>query len=580
MATGKQEAQRQRDNMSARRTDQGSKEVFSEEEEKRSTEENYEEMMWEVTSSTTARRKLPGTRQHDKEVISKIPETVDDFLRNFLRRHGLSRTLNSFETEWYSSVHKHLTGSVAAASPCVFFIPDALTHRQLIQNELETVSMEADQLKKEVLVAGENLVRLQRERDFHRLQYRRVAEDKNRLIEDLKKLKVHLESFKPALKQLEDKYQAALRQKMHISLEKERLQNATEVRLKEQRTRISKSSAKSTKTRQQRPIEFPVYSSLVNPSGDQVDYKHLREVTSLSLSSSIRAHKLPISCIELHPRSQIAVSTSDDCTWRLWALPAAGEKVGQLVLTGEGHSDWLSDCSFHPDGSKLATTSGDSTVRLWDFYCGCCILTLTGHGQPTWGCSFHSSGHFLASSSADRTTRLWDLNSECCHLTLRCHTASVNSVCFLPLSNHLLTCSADKTVVMWDARLGVCTASFHGHQHPCNHAAFNLAGTIAASCDTHGVVNLWDPRKPGLALAMLDVGPLAANQVAFSPTGKMLAVASSDSLVRLVEVDTCVVSSLPGHSDAVQSVKFDHMGETLVSAGSDGVINIWTEKLQ
>lgn len=129
---------------------------------------------------------------------------------------------------------------------------------------------------------------------------------------------------------------------------------------------------------------------------------------------------------------------------------------------------------------------------------------------------------------------------------------------------------------MWDARLGVCTATFHGHQHPCNHTTFSLAGNAIASCDSRGIIKLWDIRKPALAAATVDTGPLAANQVAFSPSGKMLAVASSDAVVRVVEVDSCMVSCLSGYSDAVQSVSFDHKGESVMSAGSDGVINIWS----
>lgn len=216
-------------------------------------------------------------------------------------------------------------------------------------------------------------------------------------------------------------------------------------------------------------------------------------------------------------------------------------------------------------------------VRLWDFSCGRCVLVLSGHCQPTWGCSFHSNGCLLASCSADRTAKLWDLNSQRCRLTLRRHTASVNSVCFLPLSDLLLlTASADKTLAMWDARGGVCTTIFHGHQHPCNHAAFTLMGNIVASCDSHGILNLWNIKKPALPMSTIDVGPMAANQLVFCPSGKRLAVASSDSLVRIVEVDSCVVHTLSGHRDEVQSVMFDDKGGTVMSAGSDGVINIWS----
>ncbi|KAG7221233.1 hypothetical protein INR49_017450 [Caranx melampygus] len=331
--------------------------------------------------------------------------------------------------------------------------------------------------------------------------------------------------------------------------------------------------SKKPQTRCPQGSQFLTYSRQVNLKMAQAQAPTWRDPNSFSLSCSIRAHKLPISCISLHPRKLILASASDDCCWRLWEL-FPGEKVGQMLLTGEGHSDWLSSCSFHPDGSKLATTSGDATVRVWDFSQGSCVLTLSGHSQPTWGCSFHSCGHFLVSCSADRTAKLWDLNSEICCLILRRHTASVNSVCFLPLSNLLLTCSADKTLALWDTRQGVCTTTLHGHLHPCNHASFSLAGDLIASCDSHGAVKVWDIRKLLSPVTSVDTGPLGANQVVFSPSGKRVAIASSDRLVRLVEVGSYAVSSLSGHSDAVQSVTFDLSGQTVMSAGSDGLINL------
>ncbi|KAM6975673.1 sperm-associated antigen 16 protein [Tautogolabrus adspersus] len=527
-----------------------------------------------ASSASASRRKCEPPKL---QIIPKIPEAVDDFLRNFLRKLGMSRTLSSFEAEWYASAQKLQTESLRMTSAGVSFIPDALTHRQLLHSELQEVHRETDLLREEVLAAGERLVRMQRETDFHRLQYRRVQEEKNRLIKDFKKLKKHLESYEPALKQLDEKYQTALSKKMLISLEKERVKSSTNAppnqekpQMKKERSiksgdRADKSPEKSTKTR---------YPKFPDPHLAQVSFETCK--SSFSLSCSMRAHHLPISCIDLHPRKLVLASASDDRSWRLWALPADGEKVGQMVMTGEGHSDWLSGCSFHPDGAKLATTSGDSTVRLWDFSRGCCVLMLSGHTQPTWGCSFHSCGHLLASCSADRTIKLWDLNRESCHLTLRRHTASVNSVRFLPFSDLLLTCSADKTLALWDAKVGICVATFQGHQHPCSNAAFSLAGGIAASCDTGGVIKLWDIRKPSSATATVEAGQQAANQVAFSPSGKTLAVACSDGLVRLVDVTSLVVSSLSGHSDGVQSVTFDHKGETVISAGSDGLINVWS----
>ncbi|XP_040013034.1 sperm-associated antigen 16 protein [Xiphias gladius] len=572
--------------MSARREEMAGE---RESEEVSPEEEDFEEAVREAASVPAARGKsgLPEPR-----IIPNIPEVVDDFLRNFLRRTNLSRTLSSFEAEWYSSARKPPTATLTPGTPPTgtLFIPDALAHGRLLQSELERVRAETDLLRQEVLAAGESLARMQRERDFHRLQYRQVSEDKRRLLEDFKQLKKHLESYEPALRQLDDKYQAALRQKTLIGLEKDRVQNASDARLDREKAQIKKvrsikrcdntdkPPAKSPKTRHPKESEFPICSGHVDPHLAQARSGKWNNPRSFNLSCSLRAHKLPISCISLHPREAILASASDDRSWRLWALPADGEKVGRMVRTGEGHSDWLSGCSFHPDGSKLATTSGDRTVRLWDFSQGCCVLTLSGHSQPTWGCSFHSCGHFLASCSADKTAKLWDLNSRRCRLTLHRHTASINSVCFRAFSDLLLTCSADKTLALWDARSGVCTSTLHGHLHPCNHAAFSPAGDAVASCDSRGVVNLWDIRRPASAVAAVDAGPLGANQAMFSPSGKTLAVASSDGLLRLVEVDSCAVSSLSGHGDGVLSVTFDHRGETVMSAGSDGLINVWSAR--
>ena len=61
-------------------------------------------------------------------------------------------------------------------------------------------------------------------------------------------------------------------------------------------------------------------------------------------------------------------------------------------------------------GTRLATSSGDATVKIWDFAKARCVETFTDHTQAVWGCSFHSCGDFLATCSMDGTSKIWDLN--------------------------------------------------------------------------------------------------------------------------------------------------------------------------
>lgn len=80
-------------------------------------------------------------------------------------------------------------------------------------------------------------------------------------------------------------------------------------------------------------------------------------------------------------------------------------------MSGEGHKDWIADCDFHPKGAHLATASGDSTVKIWDFAKGQATMTLSDHTQGVWSCAFHDLGDFLATSSLDHTTKLWDIHT-------------------------------------------------------------------------------------------------------------------------------------------------------------------------
>ncbi|XP_056302663.1 sperm-associated antigen 16 protein [Danio aesculapii] len=523
-----------------------------------------------------------------KHPVPKIPEVVDDFLRNYLVNMGMKRTLNCFQTEWFEMKHKGLIKNQTE------LIPDAYVHNQLLDNELKIVQKERDNYKQAAFEAGETIIKLQRERDFHRMQHKRVVQEKNRLIEDVKKLKKHYASYEPALRQLNDKYQTAVRQKMLVSLERDRafsqVQNL-DGSLRSSQTQTALKPAKSPQERaktQRSPekgahlpcddarkhpkdSEFPS-STRLNPYLPQIKalFSPNTKSANLSLSNSFKAHTMAVSFLALHPRKMIVASSSDDQLWRLWAIPK-----GEMIMTGEGHTDWLSSCSFHPSGDFLGTTSGDATVKVWDFAQSRCVLSLEGHLHATWACSFHSCGDFVASCSMDNTAKVWDLNSERCRCTLRGHVDSVNSVSFLPFSNILLTCSADKTLSLWDARAGLCSQTFYGHKHSCNYAAFNITGDTIASCDSFGVVKLWDVRNVS-AMVSMDTGPHPSNQVAFSPTGRVLAVASNDGSVKTVEVASLHVSSLTAHDDAVQSVTFDHKGEYLVSAGSDGAIHIWS----
>nr|XP_034994797.1 sperm-associated antigen 16 protein isoform X2 [Zootoca vivipara] len=512
-----------------------------------------------------------------KHSLSETPEVVDDFLCNFLIRMGMNRTLDCFQTEWYELMQRGVL-----EPKDIGYVPDAYTCNQHLERENKYLKKEMESYK----IAA--------------------------------KLKTHYASYEPLLKQLSEKYELLLREKMLTSLERDRvvgqiiglqatlrslesgsyiqipvtkagrkseredgLQGPSQKALKEAKEQkvntgtgvnpydSAKDPTKQMGKRYPKDSEFPE-DIQVNPYLARAK-ECLRPLKSgmYRLSNTLKVHDLAVSCLALHPRKDIVVTGSDDRLWKMWAFPN-----GNIIMKGEGHTDWLSGCCFHPSGTKLVTSSGDATVRIWDFAKGGCILTLEGHSYAAWDCSWHSCGDFVASASMDKTSKIWDLNSERCRYTFRGHKDSVNSIEFLPFSNIILTSSADKTLSLWDARTGLCAQTFCGHMHSCNHATFNMKGDTIVSCDSYGVLKLWDIRK-GIPMVSIDAGPHPGNQVAFDPSGRIVALASNDGTVKTLELKSGLLSSLLGHEDEVQSIVFDHKAEHLVSGGSDGTVRIW-----
>lgn len=82
--------------------------------------------------------------------------------------------------------------------------------------------------------------------------------------------------------------------------------------------------------------------------------------------------------------------------------------VSRCVSSLEGHSEAILAVSFSPDGSRLATGSGDTTVRLWDIHTGTPYAECRGHTNWVLCVAWSPNGKLLASCGMDKTIRIWD----------------------------------------------------------------------------------------------------------------------------------------------------------------------------
>ena len=130
------------------------------------------------------------------------------------------------------------------------------------------------------------------------------------------------------------------------------------------------------------------------------------------------------------------------------------ENWSLCLQTLEGHNGRVYSVIFSPDGRRLASSSRDNTVQIWDAETGTLQHTLEGHTGWVNSVIFSPDGQQLVSGSRDNTIRIWDAETGTLQQTLEGHTDSVRSVIFSPDGRRLASGSRDNTICIWDDKTG------------------------------------------------------------------------------------------------------------------------------
>ncbi len=288
-------------------------------------------------------------------------------------------------------------------------------------------------------------------------------------------------------------------------------------------------------------------------------------------SSPVQAHhRGPVTSVGFSPDGTRLASGSGDHTVKLWDA-ATGKELAILL----GHSSDVTSVTFSRNGTRLASGSEDKTVMLWDVASGKAWATLQGHSEKVTSVAFSPDGSRLASGSWDKTVMLWDVASGQKLATLQGHSEKVTSVAFSPDGSRLASGSWDKTVMLWDVASGQKLATLQGHSKKVTSVAFSPDGSRLASGSEDNKVKLWDMAS-GKELDTLPEHLGDVTSVTFSLNGTLLASGSADKTVKLWDMASGkVLVTLQGHSSEVSSVTFSPDGARLASGSDDKTIKLW-----
>ena len=253
--------------------------------------------------------------------------------------------------------------------------------------------------------------------------------------------------------------------------------------------------------------------------------------------------------IALTPDGRAWASSIHDREVRLW------ENLAMEAATLRGHTGTVYGVAFSPDGTLLATCSGDAEkpwnqgeVKLWDVATAKELTTL---GQQIGGfCTvkFSPDGKTIAAGSALGLIEQWDVQSGKHKGTLSGHFLWVRCISFSPDSAILASGGYDQLIRLWNLKRAEEPVILKGNTGQVTSLAFSSDGKllVSGSADRNekrsvpGEVKLWDVAA---GKELFDFQKLTDQGhsdrvfgVAFSPDNKTVASVAFDQKAILWDV--------------------------------------------
>jgi WD40 repeat protein len=292
---------------------------------------------------------------------------------------------------------------------------------------------------------------------------------------------------------------------------------------------------------------------------------------------------------------------------------AQGDQAVSVLLTLKAEQPvW--ECAFTPDGQKLVVVGENEEVQFWHLR-DRKVAHLRGHNRGLIRVAMSPDGRRFASAGQDTHVVVWNTESREEEFSLKKHLKAVKGLAFSPDGRHLASGSEDFMVYLWDLESRKPHASLEGYG-PISYLAYAPNGSTVALGTLDGRVAVWDTAEPRKVLLMplrhekrvyrlayspdcktlvstdvagtlifweVETGKvlaekrgIGAQSLAFSPSGRTLAIGHENGVIRLLDAaGEKEKALLKGHEGKVTMLTYMKDGKAIASCSDDRTVRIW-----
>ena len=252
----------------------------------------------------------------------------------------------------------------------------------------------------------------------------------------------------------------------------------------------------------------------------------------------MRGHAGWVVSVAFAPDGSTVASSGEDKTIRFWDLATGTLK---RTITHPSHS--INAIAYSPDGESVAGATSQlgqpGAVQVWNAITGRLTANYTGHDTGVAAVAYAPDGQTLASGDYRGTIMLWTTRTGEIRARLNRHVSSVTSLAFSPDGRWLVSGSDDRAAIIWNVTTGEPRYVLREHDGKVLSVAFSRDGRWVATGTQHtsgnayggtvsimGTVKIWDAATGSLKTTLPQHGH-GVFALGFSPTADVLACRSS-----------------------------------------------------